>query len=131
MLHFESNGLRGGGWSGTLTADAQPSRVFLTQHGEILSFARLKADGEGRWQVTVDVPASALSDGVHSLVLVADNGEGNAAPLPGSVRLEHLTIAAGQPLDEDLTAEIALIRAELELLKREFRRFATREETDA
>ncbi len=31
---------------------------------------------------------------------------------------------AGQPLDEDLTAEIATLRAELELVKRELRRFA-------
>lgn len=37
-----------------------------------------------------------------------------------------LSLVAGAPLDIDLRVEIDLIRAELDLLKREFRRLATR-----
>ena len=38
--------------------------------------------------------------------------------------LARLSLLAGDPLDEDLAAEIAALRAELELVKRELRRFA-------
>lgn len=124
MTRFENLGLRGGLWSGILTADSAPRRVFLLRHGEILSFAKLMAVGDGRWDVSVDIPASVLSEGTHSLTLVADEGEGEGAPLPDSIHLDHLSLIAGKILDDDLAAEIALIRSELELIKREFRRFA-------
>ena len=47
-----------------------------------------------------------------------------AAPGPGAPVLGRLDLRAGQPLAQDVLAEIALLRAELELMKREFRRLA-------
>jgi len=54
-----------------------------------------------------------LSDGLQTVVLQAD----------GEV-LTKVTILAGAPLQDDLRAEIGLLRAELDLLKRAFQRHA-------
>ena len=39
-------------------------------------------------------------------------------------QLASLSVAAGQALEQDILVEMELMRAELDLLKREFRRFA-------
>lgn len=36
--------------------------------------------------------------------------------------LDRITLMSGAPLDEDIRAEVALLRDELEMLKRAFRR---------
>ena len=42
--------------------------------------------------------------------------------VPGGTVLDRITLMAGAALDEDIRAEIALLRDELELLKSAFRR---------
>ena len=39
-----------------------------------------------------------------------------------TLELAQFTLVAGQPLDEDIRAELSLLRAELDLLKRAFQR---------
>jgi hypothetical protein len=74
----------------------------------------LSADEAGRWRMRFAVPADAVSEGVHTLLIrSADTGE----------TLDSLTMLAGDPMDGDLRGEVALLRAELELLKRAFRRY--------
>ena len=124
MPHFDNHGLKGGVWRGALTGiDAPGIRVVLIQHAEVLAEARVTADGPGRWLVEADLPAPVLSDGVQTLLLKTAAGPGPDSGPDGHV-LARLSLMAGQPLDEDLTAEIAALRAELELVKRELRRFA-------
>ncbi|MDP0927950.1 hypothetical protein Q0601_12260 [Paracoccus onubensis] len=126
MLQFENHGLKAGIWTGMLTAAQAPARVALVHLGEIVALANLSAaEGEGLWQVTVELPASFLSDGAHSLILIADGGQEAEAPQPDAVQLDRLHLMAGAPLEHELVAEIKLMRAELDLLKREFRRLAT------
>lgn len=127
MSRFENHGLQAGIWSGILTADRKPARVYLLLRGEIVSFAQLTDSGEGGWKVAVELPSEAIFDGVHCFILATDMAEGNAPPSPGAEHLDHLKLVAGEPLNEDLAAEIEMLRAELELLKREFRRLATAE----
>ena len=124
MSDFESLGLKAGSWTGILHRATAPKRVMLTHLGLPVAQARIRADKPGRWRIDVAVPAECLSDGVQSLALLADEGEGDQ-PMPGAERLAVLSLVAGAPLDLDLRAEIDLIRAELDLLKREFRRIAT------
>ena len=71
------------------------------------------ASAPGRWPVSVPIPAGLLSDGVQTF-LVREAGSGAV--------IGHFTIVAGTPLEADLRAEIDLLRAELDLLKRAFRR---------
>lgn len=114
-MQFTNHGLKSGIWSGTLTAARPPARLTVTLRGQDIAQAVLTPMGAGEWQVRATLPATALSDGAHSLMLMADGG-GVLARLP---------IIAGTALDGDMIAEIALLRDELEMLKREFRHFAS------
>lgn len=124
MNDFDDHGLKAGRWTGILTARAAPARVLVTRLAETVALARITPAGEGAWRIEADLPPRILSEGVHSLVLLADDGQGDQPPGPGATRLARLPLLAGQALSDDLIAEIQQLRAELELLKREFRRFA-------
>ena len=67
----------------------------------------------GTWQLTFDIPAAAISDGLQTITVVEAN--------TGDV-LDSLAIIAGEMADETIQAEVDLLRAELYLLKRAFRR---------
>lgn len=126
MPQFKNHGLKGGVWRGRLMElDARPARVVLTHHGDVVAEARLEPDGEGAWLMELDLPGCVLSDGVQTLLLRTDPGTSGDDLHPGGEVLARLPLLAGQPLDEELTTEIAALRAELELVKRELRRLAT------
>lgn len=125
MPKFESHGVRGGVWSGHLTAPERPGRVCLVAMGEPVAEARLTDRDGGGWDLRVDLPGSLLSDGTICLILVADEDSTADTPIgPQSRHLARLILSAGKALDDDVTSEIAQLRAELDLLKREFRRLA-------
>lgn len=65
----------------------------------------------GQFAVRVPIPASAVNEGVQTFLLCL-----------GDEVLTQFTLVAGLPLDEDIRAELALLRAELDLLKRAFQR---------
>lgn len=106
-----------GVWEGVLTADAAqqglPS-IVVTHLDRPLDGVELTEDrAAGHWLVRVPVPAHLLSDGVQSFV-ISDAATG--------ARLDSFAILAGEALGDDIRAEIALLRAELDMLKRAFRR---------
>jgi hypothetical protein len=68
----------------------------------------------GRHGVRVPIPAQLLTEGVQTVLLQT-----------GDTVLAQFSLIAGTPLDDDLRAEIGLLRAELDLLKRAFRRHCT------
>ncbi|NJS40360.1 MAG: phytanoyl-CoA dioxygenase family protein [Rhodobacteraceae bacterium] len=72
---------------------------------------RAIAGKPGQFSLRVPIPAWALNEGVQSFVVQA-----------GGERIAQFTLVAGQPLDEDIRAEVSLLRAELDLLKRAFQR---------
>lgn len=107
--------LRNGIWEGMINgagSDApKVSVTHLDQPMEDVSLTRTEEDGQ--WRLSVPVPSDLLSDGVQTfLILDQDTGS----------RLASFAIAAGSPLSEDLRAEVDLLRAELDMLKRAFRR---------
>ena len=69
------------------------------------------AGKSGQFTLRVPIPAWALNEGVQTFVVQA-----------GGERLAQFTLIAGQPLEEDIRAEVSLLRAELDLLKRAFQR---------
>lgn len=121
---FETIGLKGGVWTGILHADQPHDRIALTHFGQVVAIAELQENTEGQWQVSVAIPPKTLSDGVQTYVLIADQGQEDQAPQPGAQHLGALSLIAGGALDHDFQAEISLLKAEIELLKREFRRMA-------
>lgn len=63
--------------------------------------------------VRVPIPADVLADGVQTFLMRLEGRE---------EVLAHFTIITGAAMEDDLRAEIDLIRAELDMLKRAFRR---------
>lgn len=125
MSEFEDHGLSGGVWSGVLHSDTAPARIVMTHLGRIVARADLADAGEGRWTARVDLPSHHLADGIQTFLLLADTADGDDDLQPGAERLASLSVLAGAPLDRDIRSELELLRAELDLLKREFRRLAT------
>ena len=68
---------------------------------------------EEHWLVSVPIPADRISDGVQTFV-IRDRREETV--------LASFAIVAGDALAEDIRAELSLVRAELDMLKRAFRR---------
>lgn len=70
-------------------------------------------DRAGVWVFRVALPAELISDGVQTFIISnRDTG----------VQLAHFSIIAGDALADDMRAEMELLRAELDMLKRAFRR---------
>ncbi|MEL7256023.1 MAG: hypothetical protein AAGL23_17740 [Pseudomonadota bacterium] len=65
------------------------------------------------WALRVPVPARAITDGVQTFLI--NDAEG------GTV-LGQFCIVAGEELSYDIRAEVTLLREELDMLKRAFRR---------
>lgn len=124
MSKFEALGLKGGLWQGVLHREEEPARLVLTHLGDVVSEGRATSEGPSLWRVSVPIPIERISDGIQTFVLLEDQGQGREAAQPGAIRLGSLPLIAGETLDEDLAAEISLLKAEIELLKREFRRVA-------
>ncbi len=103
-------------WEGHLTAANEP-RIKVEYLGEQLPNVELRPDGDG-WALRIPVPRAALSEGVHC-ILIADAVTGD--------KLGDFTVIAGSFAADDLRAEVALLRAELDMLKRAFRRSQTSE----
>lgn len=109
--------LQAGIWYGLLTLpDAAPMPEIDIMHLESpipgVTLAP-SAEGEGQYLLTVPIPLRAINDGVQTFVV--KNRETHAT-------LGSFAVIAGNPLEQDLRAEIDLLRAELDLLKRAFRR---------
>jgi hypothetical protein len=103
-----------GWWEGRLegAGDAPPAAEARHQDRPLPGLAAAAVPGApGAWTLRLPIPADILSDGVQTVILTLD----------GAV-LGQITLIAGLPPDEDLRAELALLRAELDLLKRAFRR---------
>lgn len=103
-----------GVWEGLLSArDSVPPRLKLRHAGEIVGEPETLAADAGNWLVRFRIPVERLSDGVQTFTIEnADTGDA----------LAHETVVAGDVLDDDIRAEVDLLRAELDLLKRAFRR---------
>lgn len=111
--------IQSGRWTGTLTAAAPELAkpvIDLCLGGARVADVALDETGPGTWSVRVDVPVGVLSDGVQTFTLV-DRDSG--------LDLAGFSVSLGEALDQDLRAEIDLLRAELDLLKRAFRRHCT------
>ena len=104
--------LRAGIWTGELV-DGSVESVQVMHEGKALDGVSITALADrDSTQISVAVPAALISDGVQTFV-VQDAG--------GQV-LTSFSILAGDVMADDLRAEIALLRAELNMLKSAFRK---------
>ena len=106
--------LLAGVWEGVLTGAPEGTPVLAVTHlGQPVPGVTLTARPEGGWDVSIPVPVGAIADGVQT-ILIADPVTGEA--------LDSFALIAGEALDGDFRAELDLLRAELDMLKRAFRR---------
>ncbi len=107
--------IRAGRWEAVLKAPGEAAPPVEVWHLERqLDGVEIGAStAAGHWPVSVPIPAEFLSDGVQTF-LVRDGGTGE--------RLGQFTIVTGVPLEDDIRAEVDLLRAELDMLKKAFRR---------
>ena len=104
-----------GVWEGVLTGAGSRPEIAVSHLARPVEGVRVVDDPEtpGQYLVLVPIPAELLSEGVQTFVIT------DAAT---AATLASFTVVTGQPLDADLRAEVALLREELDMLKRAFRR---------
>ena len=107
--------IRAGVWEGVLTGAGNAPRIEAQHLGQPMPGLTVTplSDRAGDHAVRLPIPADLLSDGVQTFVLR------DAAT---DTQLAHFTIVTGVALEEDIRAEVDLMRAELDMLKRAFRR---------
>jgi hypothetical protein len=103
-----------GRWTGLVQTVANPAPDFaVTCEGRVLPGLVVTQVSAGVLRLELPLPADVVVDGLQ-VFLVGLAGAG--APLG------RFVLFAGQPAEGDMMAEIALLRAELDLLKAAFRR---------
>ncbi len=110
--------IQAGIWEGVVTpngeAQEDPAIEVLHKEARVHSFALTPDEANpGTWQLRIAIPPDLLSDGVQ-VFLINDAATGET--------LDSFTIITGEPLEDDIRAEVELLRAELDMLKRAFRR---------
>jgi hypothetical protein len=106
-----------GVWEAVLKAprrDMPAPSLKVHHHDKPIEGLSLRAgDGPGVWFLRFPIPPEVISDGVQTFVI--SDAATNAV-------VATFSLLAGDVLDHDLRAEISLLRAELDMLKRAFRR---------
>jgi hypothetical protein len=109
--------IHAGIWEGLIvaaeTGNADPKITVTHLEKPLTSFAVSKDAAAGRWALRIAIPPELLSDGVQVFV-ISDKSTGE--------KLDSFSIVTGEPLEDDIRAEVELLRAELDMLKRAFRR---------
>lgn len=110
--------IRAGTWEGILSGagEAAPTLEVTLDGAAQPGVTVTPIPGRpGDYAVKVPVRAEVLSEGVQTFLIRRKGGA--AEPV-----LAHFTIITGVALEDDLRAEFDLLRAELDMLKRAFRR---------
>lgn len=104
--------LEAGVWEGVLEG-AAPGPVLEARHQGRLLPAPEVTGADGARTVRLRLPPEVITEGVQT-ILVTDAATDTV--------LATITLVAGEALSHDIRAEVDLLRAELDLLKRAFRR---------
>lgn len=106
-----------GVWEGVLTYDGagnyQPAIEVTHLQKPLAGVEVTEKPEEGLWVVRVPIPADLISDGVQTF-LIRDTRSDET--------LGSFALMAGDTLSHDIRAEVTLLREELDMLKRAFRR---------
>ncbi len=116
-IQVEKTRFVAGTWEGVVRGALQGEDapdIHVTLLGEAIEHS-LTADPDtpGQWVLRVPVKAEHLNDGVQ-VFLIQDRAGGSV--------LASFTLITGEPLEDDIRVEVELLRAELDMLKRAFRR---------
>ena len=106
-----------GVWEGVLTHEGegnyQPEIEVTHLQKPVAGVEVREKPDEGLWVVRVPIPVEMIADGVQTF-LISDKRTGDA--------LDSFALMSGDALSYDIRAEMTLLREELDMLKRAFRR---------
>ncbi|WP_298859246.1 hypothetical protein [uncultured Sulfitobacter sp.] len=108
--------LRQGVWEGLLTGsvqDTSPELDVVHQGNQVPDVTVTALEDKSGFAVRVPIPQDAIADGMQTIV-VSDT--------KSDEQLATITLMAGEALGDDMRVEVDLLRAELDMLKRAFRR---------
>lgn len=111
-MKLEEGRISGGVWEALVTA-TEPPVIEALHGGRVVDGVQVQpVPGQpGCFSLRVPIPAWALNEGLQTILVQS-----------GGLTVATVTLVAGQPLDGDIRAELSLLRAELDLLKRAFQR---------
>ncbi|WP_062762261.1 hypothetical protein [Falsirhodobacter sp. alg1] len=112
MVTLVQEGWHAGTWHGVLHGAEDDPGIHVVHRGELLENISVMPEGEGVHRISVPVPVELLDDGMHTFLIRLEDGT-----VAG-----HFNIATTSPDQSDMQAELAALRAELDLLRRAFRR---------
>ncbi|ADO41650.1 hypothetical protein [Ketogulonicigenium vulgare] len=101
-------------WEGLLTDTVLEPRLVASHNGVDLPVAWTAQEG-GDYALRVEVPRAMVSAGQH-VMIIRDQDTG--------IEISRFVMAVGEDALNPQQAEIAILRAELDLLKSAFRSFA-------
>jgi hypothetical protein len=105
--------IAGGRCTGRVLGAGAEAPVLRLAAGDVTMPApEVSSDGDG-WRFHATLPVALLSEGARA-VLILDAASG--------AQIGQFSLSVGEELAEDLRAEVAQLRAELDLLKTAFRR---------
>ena len=109
--------LRTGVWEGRITgtteSGARPD-IRVTHLDRPIESVKVTEGGEvDLWNISIPIPTEAVADGVQTFLII---------DAVDDTKLGDFTLIAGEAVADDLRAEVELLRAELDMLKRAFRR---------
>lgn len=107
--------IKAGVWEAVLTGVAgEPKLEVLHLEQPVAGLMVQPAAGQtGAWALRLPIPVELLCEGVQTF-LIREIGSTDV--------LGHFTVITGVAMEDDVRAEIDLLRAELDMLKRAFRR---------
>ena len=109
--------LREAVWEGLVTRTGKgnlPPELRVTHLERQLDGVTLRSGAaDTEWVLRIPVPPEVIADGVQT-ILIADARDNET--------LAKVSLICGEALAEDIRAEVDLLRAELDMLKRAFRR---------
>ena len=105
--------IRAGIWEGVLSGPTDTPKLEVSLLGAPIDGVSVVGvpDRAGDWLVRVPIPSEVLSEGVQTFLIRS-----------GADTLAHFTVITGVAMEDDMRAEVDLLRAELDMLKRAFRR---------
>lgn len=106
-----------GVWEGVLSDEAksgaQPDIEVTHMQTPLSGVEVIETAQAGHWVLRVPIPPQVIADGVQTFV-ISDRHSGAA--------LNSFALMSGDALAYDIRAEVTLLREELDMLKRAFRR---------
>ncbi len=103
-------------WEGQLKVGGgekrPPEITVLWRDTAVIGVRVSEMNTQNLFSVQIPIPDEAIGDGVQTFAIFVD-GQTEA--------LDSFTLIAGEAVGDDLRAEVELLRAELDMLKRTFR----------